>query len=368
MKYLTAIILSISFVTSCAPPPGWKSKSRLFSQSTHASGKNLKDSQTVRVLIYQGTAVKIDSNSKYEFRNTQNEVIKGNGGYLPKSSGKFISENGEFTLNKNIYYGEVLVLNDNHQFSYINHVPMEEYLISVVGHEMSPKWPLDALKAQAVVARTYVAQKMIENHEKLYDIGITTKDQVYGGKQEGDEVVRQAIAETRSQVIIYKGEMAKVFFHSCCGGETASSAEVWHEDLPYLQKRTCNFKDSPEYNWKLVLSKKEMEDKLGISGISQIIVKDRTESKRVKNIGITSGGKQNEISASEFRTKIGVEKIRSTRFGMKIKDNTVIIKGHGYGHGVGLCQWCSKIMAEKRSMKYRSILRYFFPGTHIRTI
>lgn len=339
----------------------------MFRHETRFSNKSLRDSQTVRVLIYHGKAVKIDSTSAFEFRNTQNEVVKGKGGYLPSTPGKFVSENVEFTLNNNLYYGDVIVYEEKGEFSYINHVPLEEYLISVVGHEMSPKWPLDALKAQAVVARTYVLEKMAQSGDKLYDIGITTKDQVYGGRQKNDEVVRQAIQETKSLVITYKGEVAKVFFHSCCGGETASSAEVWHEDLPYLQTRTCDFKDSPEYNWELVLTKKEMEDKLGISGISKISVKDRTGSKRANNIGIVAHGKFNEMQASEFRTKIGVEKIRSTRFGMKLSGNQIVIKGHGYGHGVGLCQWCSKIMAEKRS-NYRTIIRYFFPGTSITKI
>jgi len=368
MRYVSIVILAFHFIVSCAPPVGWKDRSRLFGPSTHSSSKNFKGSKNIRVMIYQGNATGIASEGAFEFRSSKNEVVKSRGVFVPTAPGKFVSEKGEFTLNKNKYYGDVMIYEENRQFTYVNIVPLEEYLVSVVGHEMSPKWPLDALKAQAVVARTYALQKVAESADKLYDIGGTTKDQVYSGNQDGDEVVRRAVRETLSQVITYKGEIAKVFYHSCCGGQTASSSEVWKEDLPYLPQKECKFTDSPEYNWELVLTKKEVEDRLGLSGISKIVIKERTESKRVKSIGIVAGGKSSNMPAAEFRTRLGVEKLRSTRFGMKISGNRVVIKGHGYGHGVGLCQWCSKIMAEKRSMKYQSILRYFFPGTKVTRI
>ena len=347
---------------------GWKSKSRWLNSGHRLTPQQFKGSQTVRVLLYHGKPVKIESSSAFEFRTLQNTVSKGHRSYLPASPGKFISQKGEFILNNNVYSGDLVINVDKGEFFYVNHVPLEEYLVSVVGHEMSPKWPLEALKSQAVVARTYVLQKMGESHDKLYDIGDTTKDQVYGGRFRHEEGVRQAIAQTLSQIITYHGELAQVFYHSCCGGETASSEEVWKEDIPYLKRQTCNFTESPEYNWKVTVSKSEMEEKLGIRDISNISILERTESKRAKYIAVKTKGKEVKITASEFRAKIGAERIRSTRFGMKLAGAQIIIKGHGYGHGVGLCQWCSKILAEKQSMKYRNILSHFFPGTSITKI
>lgn len=326
------------------------------------------DTEVVRVLIHFGNSAKIEARSSYEFRDTKNDVKKGSGVFIPLTSGKYISSNGEFSLNGEIYSGNLMIYADGKQFSYINFVPLDEYLVSVVAHEMSPAWPLDALKAQAVVARTYVVQKMGEARDKLYDIGNTTKDQVYSGRVKNDENVRLAVKETRAQIIKYKGDIATVFFHSSCGGETASAAEVWHEDIPYLKNKRCSFKDSPEYNWEVLFSKKDLEKKLGINELDNVTVKARTESKRAKSIELTRRGVENEITAEEFRKRLGPEKVKSTLFGLKLKGDQLIIKGHGYGHGVGLCQWCAKIMAEKQSVKYRGIIRYFFPGTNIKTI
>lgn len=352
----------------CTPPMGWQEKSRLYDHSSRYARGGSYEKQNVRVLLYHGGPIKIVTNSAFEFINLNNKTIKGNGAFTPTESGKLVPSGGQFLLNNQLYYGNLMIHESGKQYSYVNVVPLSDYLVSVVGHEMNPNWPIDALKAQAVVARTYVIQKMQTTKDKIYDIGNTTKDQVYGGLLKDDAQVRKAILQTKAEVIKYKGDIANVYFHSSCGGTTASAAEVWHEDIPYLRSKTCNFKESPEYNWSISLSKKSLEKKLGIQGIRKVKIKSRTSSKRVKNLSITTKKGTSDMSAEDFRKRIGAEKIKSTLFGMKISGHKIIIKGHGYGHGVGLCQWCAKIMAEKKFMKYRTIIRYFFPGTSIRRI
>jgi len=219
MKYFYPVLLAYSLVSFCVPPAGWKEKSRLFGSSSHHSMDGKSDTEVVRVLIHFGNSAKIEARSSYEFRDTKNDVKKGSGVFIPLTSGKYISSDGEFSLNGEIYSGNLMIYADGKQFSYINFVPLDEYLVSVVAHEMSPAWPLDALKAQAVVARTYVVQKMGEARDKLYDIGNTTKDQVYSGRVKNDENVRLAVKETRAQIIKYKGDIATVFFTPAAEGK-----------------------------------------------------------------------------------------------------------------------------------------------------
>jgi stage II sporulation protein D len=368
MRFFAIILLTFSFTGFCSAPAGWKDKSRLFGPDIKKTERLKEDRQKVRVMIYTGKPVAIKSSSGFEFQDIKNQVKKGNGVFLPNSPGKYITEKSEFYLKDKLYYGDLLILEDDKKFAYVNIVPIDEYLVSVVGHEMSPAWPIEALKAQAVLARTYVLQKMKDSKDKLYDIGNTTKYQVYTGHLDNDETVRAAIKETRDQVVKYKGELANVFFHSDCGGQTAAASEVWKEDIPYLPQKRCDFKDSPEYKWEISVSQNIIEKKLGLQNIEKVKVKERTKSKRVKTLEISSRKGKDEISASEFRNRLGPEKVKSTLFGVRYTGGVLTIRGNGYGHGVGMCQWCAKIMVEKRSMRYQGILRYFFPGTKIERI
>lgn len=359
--FLTVLALLAGF---CTPPPNWKERSPLYGPSYMKTRPMMGKSGSIRVLLHTGPAVTIFSEGNYLFRGKRG-AQKGGYKFLPKESGKLKFHAERFIFKKTSYRGSLQIIKRGNVFVYINHIPLEEYLVSVVGHEMSPSWPLEALKAQAVVARTYAYTRKQRTKSKNFDIGTTTSDQVYGGALSNEGNVRQAVYATLSEVVTYRGHPAQVFFHSCCGGKTAKASEVWGQDFPYLVNKRCEFKESPEYNWQKSFSFHELEKRLSLSKITNISVSKRSLSGRVKSLKIKHQKGVIEMPSSKFRSSLGATRVKSTLFNLKLTGKKLMINGHGYGHGVGLCQWCAKIMAEKQSMRYRSIINWFFPGTRL---
>ncbi|MES0490674.1 MAG: SpoIID/LytB domain-containing protein [Leptospirales bacterium] len=373
-NYLLLIIIPL-FLVNCASGPQFRpyegyryrphnSDSSTFTDPRQTRNRAIGNGKSVRVEIYRGPPTTVNI-SGYQFTGIKGDVKKGSGKFTPASSGQLVSKTGQFQFNGKTYPGTLTVHNAGKVYVYVNNVPISEYLISVISHEMSPSWPVETLKAQAITARTYVMKKMERNAKLKYDIGSTTYDQVYGGFVSDPKNAKRAVEETKGMVITYEGKLAEVFYHSDCGGETAAASEVWNHDFPYLVRKRCEFKDSPEYSWEVTYSKSHIEKAFGISFITSIVISQRTPSKRVKLLVINSRRGKKSITASLFRAKLGSTKIRSTRFAIRQSGSNFVVRGRGYGHGVGLCQWCAKIMVEKQSMNHRSILRFFFPGTKI---
>jgi len=377
IKKSVFISIFMLMVVHCSTPPsGWKSRSSLYGNGDSISGSITRDlsgikkggKSEIRVQLYTGKPLEIECNKQYEFITATGQKKRGTNKFMPASTGEFISSDNQFRLQKRQYSGRLKIISQGTTFSYINYVNIDHYLVSVVGHEMSPSWPVEALKAQAVVARTYVLKKKLNSVGKNYDIGNDTYDQVYGGMIQNDGNVTRAVRETVDQVIMYEGKIAEVFFHSDCGGETAAASEIWQEDYPYLVRKKCDFKESPEYKWEVSYNMNDMKKLLGYQNLTGISVGERSASKRIKDIMLSAGGTQKKIPISEFRKQLGVDKVKSSLFGIKKSSDGYTIKGRGYGHGVGLCQWCAKIMVEKKSQRYNAIISFFFPGTRIEKI
>ncbi len=364
MRALFTIVILVTASVTCTAPPNWKERSILFGPSYTQTKKKMNVSGDVRVLIHSGKAVDLRVDSGYQFR-AASKTIKGSGKFTPAEPGELIPHGDRFVFKQKYFRGTLKIYREGENWLYVNHLPVEEYLVSVVGHEMNPQWPLEALKAQAVVARTYVVKRISDHKNEKYDIGSSTSDQVYGGILPNEGNARAAVYKTASQVIVYHGSLATVFFHSCCGGTTAAASEVWQTDFPYLVRKKCEFKESPEYNWQTWVALSTIEKQLGLPKITDIRVGERTASDRVKTLVIKTAQGEKKVSAADFRRVVGPTEIRSTLFDIKMRGTHLGVRGHGYGHGVGLCQWCAKIMVEKQSMKYQTIIRYFFPGTSI---
>lgn len=347
-------------VFSCTPPAyriKYKSDFKVPQKREVFANKNW-----VRIKLHEGQALPIEARS-WVFYGKEGKK-DGEGIFVPYSEGTFISQNGIFSLKGKSYQGKLKVYLQKGRYLYVNYVDSENYLISVVSHEMSPTWPLEALKAQAVVARTYLYQKMEESQGKLFDVEATTNHQVYGGVLEKNGLVKEAIFSTKDQVLFYQGELAQVFFHSCCGGVTASSGEVWGKDFPYLVvQRSLYCSPAPVFRWQVVFSLPEIARRLRVQGLRKIEVAERSSSKRVKWVRLYLKSGVREIKGDEFRRFVGVTEIKSTYFALKQQGQKVFISGRGYGHGVGLCQWGSRFMAENQGMDYRRILQHYFPGT-----
>jgi len=153
---------------------------------------------------------------------------------------------------RNKLRGSIYLVKNGKIWLLLNKIDVEEYLYGVVGREMSPDWPFEALKAQSVCSRTIAYLKKIENAEKLYDIESSIYHQVYGRCE--DERIIKAVSETEGEILVYDGKIVPIFFHACCGGKTTSYFSVWGNfDFPWLKPVEDPFcKDCPYAHWKRV--------------------------------------------------------------------------------------------------------------------
>lgn len=286
--------------------------------------------------------------------------------YHPK---KLSIYGSDIKLNDRPYRGSLSILIDGGLFTVINSLPLEDYLFGLINHEISSKWPLEAVKAQAIAARTYAYFKLGSNKEKPYHLESTVTDQVYGGSSAEDERARRAVTETKGEMLYYGDELARSFYHSSCGGETESAKNVWGKDFPYLKTVDDSFcSDAPNYFWSYESSFDKIHEIMKEKGYSftknyDIRVIERSKSGRVLSI-IVAGV---ELSGTKFRQLIGYGTIKSTLFNIEVSGNTVIFSGSGSGHGVGMCQWGAKGMAEE-GRSYTQILDHYYPGTDVREV
>ncbi len=366
MHIIRMICLGIGIlaIQKCTPPPGWSGSPHILANFGGGIGK---ENSIVRVKLYEGKAIPISASSIYKYK-TKNGFKFSRGKFTPSESGILTAQKGKIHFRNKVYHGQMKIYKVKSNFLYVNHLPTKDYLVSVIGHEMGRGWPIEALKAQAIVSRTYLVNKMNQNQKKKFDINATTKHQVYGGVLPKANDLYEAVSKTSRQIIIYERKVARVFFHSSCGGTTASSKEAWSLSIQYLKIQEQNFcKNNPAYYWKHKVPLKKAAAILGVKNIHKIEISKRTNSKRAKNIKISTGAESVSIQAKNFRSKLGPVKVRSTLFGVRIRNGFLEVAGRGYGHGVGMCQWGSRKLAASKRKSYREILNYYFPRTSIAT-
>ena len=285
------------------------------------------------------------------------------------------AENSLIKIDKKGYRGSIEILRDDKVgLLVINELDVEEYLKGVLNEEISAKWHPEAIKAQAVVARTYALYQKENRKDNPYHMEATTADQVYGGARREDERTNKAAKDTQGIVLTYEGKLAKVFYHSISGGITEDVTDVWGgEGNNYLKSIKCDFdKDAPNYQWETEIDAVDLEMLLSrngikVDGILSIEPVSFTSSGRVSELQIRHKNGIEKISGVNFRKIIGYETIRSTLFRIKEGEGSFIFYGKGSGHGVGLCQWGAKGMAEK-GYSYIDILKYYYPGIEIKRI
>jgi stage II sporulation protein D len=270
--------------------------------------------------------------------------------------------------NKQLYRGLLEIRKQDDSLLVINEVDLEEYLYGVMKHEISPAWPPAAIKAQALAARTFALNKKMKNIGKSYDLVATIASQVYGGLAGEDPRSNKAIDETRGEILTYKGEPIAAYYHATCGGETEEVENVWGGRAPYLESVDCKYcKDSPHYEWETKLDLSVISNALshkGISEIKSIDVYERAPTGRVVKLVIRDEFGKHIMSGNEFRMALGPSVIRSTLFKMKEKRDKVEFKGNGWGHGVGMCQWGARGMAEK-GYSYKKILKHYYRNAEV---
>ena len=276
-------------------------------------------------------------------------------------------------INGRTFRGNIqFIKNNSARLTVINYIELEDYIKGILYHETSHYWPMEALKAQAIVCRTYALNACIENKSKDYDATSDIYSQVYGGRTSERFRTNNAVQETRGLVLTYKDKVFSAYYHATCGGHTEDASLLWDIDIVPLKGVPCGFcKDSPHFNWHYVLSIKELEEKLKEAGIkalkiNDVIVLGRDKSGRVTDLKVACGAKDIIISAKDLRSAIGPNIIRSTNFTLRIEKQDVVFEGFGWGHGVGLCQWGAYFMA-KAGHNYKKILEYYYPQTNVKT-
>jgi stage II sporulation protein D len=273
------------------------------------------------------------------------------------------SMKGDLLVMGTRYSGNINVWKGEGGMYLINELPLEEYVGDVVAEEVGPDWEMEALKAQAVVSRTYALYQKNMNEDSIYQIASSVLHQVYKGNNH-DVRVAYAVAETGGEILTFDNRPIAAFFHSTCGGRTENPEDVFGKSYPYLRSVESNCEISPYRIWERRIQLAEIEKALNISGIRGISIKSYTSTNRVKQLDITSDAKITTINATDLRKALGWSRLPSTNFTMVREGDSMIFKGKGYGHGVGLCQWSSQEMALE-GKSYKEILSFFYPGTTI---
>jgi stage II sporulation protein D len=287
-------------------------------------------------------------------------VLLGPGNAFPLARGGFL-------FGGRPYRGAYAVTPDG----VVNTVGLEEYLYSVVPREMPAAWPANALQAQAICARTYVLQR--SNPRRAYDLVPSELDQVYGGVASETPASRDAVDATHGFVLRYAGQFALVMYSSCCGGHTESASDAWGgPPIPYLGGVRCTTcTAAPYYRWSRPVALGDIEQQFtpqlaGLGALQTIALAGTDPSGRARALMLQAQNGAVQIKGSAFRSRVGVRIIPSlliTRID-GLGPEQVTFQGGGLGHGVGLCQWGARGLAQQGA-RFSEILSFYFPGTEI---
>jgi stage II sporulation protein D len=250
----------------------------------------------------------------------------------------------------------------------INSLPLEQYLYGVVGPEIGPTAPLEALKAQAVAARTFAVKNFDTDEAGDADLEDTSQSQAYLGYGAERWAVRKAVDDTAGKILTYDGQPINAVYATDCGGVTAEG------DAPYL-KPVVDEDCAQVKPWTVTISLADLLTDLeragvkGLDGIGGLSVGVRDSSGRVTVLTVTGAQSGNFVSVpgETVRRSVGYDKLRSTLFDVSIDSaaQTCTFVGHGWGHGLGMCQRGAVFMARSGAATYDEILTHYYTGVEI---
>ncbi len=296
----------------------------------------------------------------------------GNETYFTEQLSIVPDHDGTLFINDRCYRGSIHILrHENDQISVINSLGLESYVKGVLYHEISDRWPMEAIKAQAVAARSYVLAIMQRTKAKDYDVTDNVYSQVYGGRLSEKYRTNLGVDHTRGMVLAYEKKILLGYYHATCGGHTENVRELWGEGPRPLHGVRCAFcSRSPHDRWKRNLRLKDIQDKLIAAGhslglIREIRVIDRNQSGRIRELEILDRqGQSMVISGKDFRHLLGHDVIKSNNYDIEMQGYYIDFLGRGWGHGVGMCQWGAYFMS-RQGYGYKAILQYYYPGAQI---
>lgn len=357
-----------------------------------------QDSQLLKVVrvavFYEKTQVLVSTSGSFEMQGLPDNRLLDRGPTLavtairpdpsgirvgstvyPVSGLRITSGKKEIQVDKTRYRDAIQVLkNPGGSLTVVNEIDVEEYLKGVLPREVHSGWPEEALKAQAVISRTYALFKNIENKDFSFALSSDTASQVYGGKTAEHPTTNRAVEQTRGEILTYNSRIFTAYFHAACGGRTARADYQWKvEPHAALKGVECLFCRGSRYDhWRAEYPVAEIERLLArkghrVSGLQSIALEEADVSGRPRFFVIHHAKGKSRLTANEFRLAVGADRMKSTRIQIQLKGDKLIFEGRGWGHGVGLCQWGAKHLAEL-GYRYPDILRYYYPETTIQNI
>jgi stage II sporulation protein D len=351
--------------------------------------------KTIDVAVAVDTPqVFISTEGAFEMTNPNDSaaLLKGTGAFqaevVPKKEG--IAVNGKsyparqlvlkasqkpIQVGKREYLSQIRILkNSDTSLTVINRVDLEEYLKGVLPLEVHPKWPAEALKAQAVASRTYALFKSIEKEAQEFALRDTIESQVYGGALFHNEATDRAIEATRGEILTFEGNIFPAYFHAACGGRTTSPERIWPVHPSAVFKNVpCPFcKDTKHWKWSFEMPLTQIEAVMQKKGypaknLKQVSFIQRDFSGRVLKVILEYQRSTLTVSAVDFRVFLGYDKLKSLKAWAETKEDKVYFRGYGWGHGVGFCQWGSKGQADA-GKNYREILKFYYPDAELKKI
>lgn len=270
---------------------------------------------------------------------------------------------GDLIVGFSNYGGVIEVWRGKDGLYLINEIPLEDYVEGVVKAETADDWAPEALKAQAVIVRTYVLKQIMNNLGNLYHVTSTVLHQVYKGLNSNPDVTL-SVRETKGEVLTFEGKPIMAFYHSTGGGKTELPEEVFGGSYPYLGSVEADGRLSPLSVWARKIPLKDIAEAIGVADLKEIKVASRTATGRADEVALVSNPFEEVTTAAELRKKLGWRRLPSTNFTVEVEGGFALFEGSGYGHGVGLCQWTALEMA-REGLTYDEILSYFYPNTKL---
>ena len=260
------------------------------------------------------------------------------------------------------YRGKTQLILQNDGITAINHVDLEQYLYSVVGAEAVSSWPIEALKAQAVAARSYALYKRNKESNGIYDVDTTIGTQVYKGLDSEYTTTHEAVNSTLGQIMTYDEEVILAAFHSSSGGYTENVEDIWSSPLPYLRAVVDYDHQSPVFEWQQVIPVSKIQSLVaGIGNIRGLQPAKMTPRGRVITMQVTGDRGSTTVSGKDLRKVLD---LRSTLFRISTDGENLNVKGRGFGHGLGLSQWGAYYLAQQ-GINYHQILAHYYQSANL---
>jgi stage II sporulation protein D len=274
-------------------------------------------------------------------------------------------------INGILYRGEIDISRKADGVDIINRLELEDYLKGVIPREVSHFWPMAVLRAQAIASRSFAVFEVSRRKSKDHDLTADTFSQVYGGRSAEKWRSNLAVEYTRGRVLEYRGSILPGYFHSCCGGHTEDISLVWGgksiEPLRGVRSKWCRW--SPHFRWSVRVPNETLLEKLNASGYYFESIDDMREgtrdpSKRLEYVRVKSKNKWFDIPINDFLGSVGRATLKSANFRIKRYPFFYSFSGYGWGHGVGMCQWCAFTLSLRRWNEKR-ILDHFYPRANV---